>query len=372
MNKVTNLINFYNRKPKDIINDLINSYSTYPFSFREMLKAHGNKIITSIIIVRSPISNILYQTLNHLTLLQLDQRLNDYNYNQLFHLKIIINNKYSIEKESTIKFTLNNHIESHSETREVKNIPYNLTIAKLCENCLNKMGNRMFSYNAKHNNCQVFIRNLLEASGMYGNEIFIMQDIKQLFHGFTGTRKIMNTVTDIGNRVNMLTEGTGLIPSKHEHTLTTLSNSDLISICIKLKLKLVGVYMKDELNNNVKQGNYIINLQNHDENGSHWTCFIKDKDCIYYHDSFGCVPPQNEYDIFKKESDNIYYNTSDHQNIDSTSCGWWCIAFLYYMSNTKGSMMDRFKKFNKKFTNDTMKNESILKKYIDNIYFNKK
>ena len=84
-----------------------------------MLKAHGNKIITSIIIVRSPISNILYQTLNHITLGQLDERLNDYNYNQLFHLKVIINNKYSIEKESTIKFTLNNHIESHSETREV-------------------------------------------------------------------------------------------------------------------------------------------------------------------------------------------------------------------------------------------------------------
>jgi hypothetical protein len=208
MNKVTNLINFYNRKPKYIINDLVNSYTNYPFSFREMLKRHGNLIITSIVIVRSPISNILYETLNNLTLGQLDQRLNDYNYNQLFHLKVIINNKYSIEKESTIKFTLYNNIESNSETREVKNIPHNLTIAKLCENCFNLMGNRMFSYNAKQNNCQVFIRNLLEASGMYGNEIFIMQDIKQIFHGFTTTRKVMNTVTDIGNRLNMLAEGT--------------------------------------------------------------------------------------------------------------------------------------------------------------------
>ena len=136
MNKVTNLIKFYNRKPIDIINDLTMSYTNYPFSFREMLKTHGNKIITSIVIVRSPISNILYQTFNNLTLGQLDQRLNDYNYNQLFHLKIIINNKYSIEKESTIKLTNNNTIQSNSETREVKNIPHNLTIGKLCENCL--------------------------------------------------------------------------------------------------------------------------------------------------------------------------------------------------------------------------------------------
>ena len=62
-----------------------------------MLKTRGNKKITSVIIVRTPISNILYQLLNNLTLGQLEQR-----------LKIIINNKYSMEKESTIKFTNNN------------------------------------------------------------------------------------------------------------------------------------------------------------------------------------------------------------------------------------------------------------------------
>ena len=131
MNNVSNLIKFYNRKPINIINDLTIGYSNYPCSFTEMLKTHGNKIITSIIIVRFPISNILYQILNNLTLGQLEQRLNDYNYNKLFHLKIIINNKYSIEKESAIKFSLNNNIQPNSETREVKNIPYNLTIEKL-------------------------------------------------------------------------------------------------------------------------------------------------------------------------------------------------------------------------------------------------
>ena len=353
MNKVSNLIKFYNREPINIINDLTIGYSNYPFSlFRDLLKTHGHKIITSIIIVRTPISNILYQILNNLTLGQLEERLKDYNYNQLFHLKIIINNKYSIEKESTIKFSLNNNIQSNSETIEVKNIPYNLTIGKLLENCLNKIGKeKMFSYNAKQNNCQVFIRNLLEASGMYDNQNFIMQDIKQIFHEFTGT---------------------GLIPSKskQEHKLTTLTNSDIYSICIKLKLKLNGIYMKDELKAPLAQGNYIINLQNHDENGSHWTCFIKDKNNIYYYDSFGVVMPQNQYDIFRNESENIYYNTSDDQCIDSTSCGWWCIAFLYFMNTTKGPMLNRMKKFDKKFNKkNTIENEIDLKNYIDKIYF---
>jgi len=370
MNKVANLVKFYNRKASDIIKDVYQGYNHYPFSFREMLKKHGNEIITSIVIVRSPLSNILHQILNSLTLGHLENRLNEYDYNSLFHLKVIINNKYSIEKESTIKFTQSNHISAHSETREVKHIPYNLTISKMCENCFNQIGDSMFSYNSKHNNCQAFIKNLLEASGMHGNEIFIMQDVKQIFHGLTGTRQIINTVTDIGNRLNMLSEGAGL--SKHKQKLTTLSNSELMSIALKIKLKLNGIYMKDELKTPLKQGCYIINLQNHDEPGSHWTCFIKDKDCIYYHDSFGAVPPQNEYDIFSHEMDNIYTNTSDHQNIDSSSCGWWCIAFLYYMTNSKGNMLDRMKKFNKKFITDTKRNELILKKYIDRIYLNNK
>ena len=372
MNKISNLINFYNRKPIDLINDLKNNYKNFPFSYREMLNKHGDENITSIIIVRSPLSNILYQMLNSLTLGQLDERLNESNYSNLFHLKIIINNKYSIEKEATIKFTLSNYIPPHSEIKEVKQIPYNLSIGQININCFNKMGNDMFSYNSKNNNCQVFIKNLLECSGIHGYEIFILQDIKKIFHGFTVARKIINTITNIDNRLNMLTEGAGLSHSKHELLLTTLSNSDLMSISLKLKLKLVGIYMKDELKVPLNEGNYIINLQNHDEPGSHWCCFIKHQNDIYYNDSFGIVMPQNEYDIFKSESDNIYYNTSEHQNIDSSSCGWWTIMFLYFMKVSKGSMIDRFKKFNSKFTIDTVSNEKVLLKYIDKIYFNKK
>ena len=129
--------------------------------------------------------------------------------------------------------------------------------------------------------------------------------------------------------------------NKRSYRLTTLTNSDLYSICIKLKLKLNGIYMKDVLPSDLKEGNYIINLQNHDESGSHRTCFIKDKNNIYYYDSFAVVPPQNAYDIFIKNSKNLYYIDKYDQNIDATSCGWWVIAFLFYMTNTKGFMLDR-------------------------------
>ena len=88
------------------------------------------------------------------------------------------------------------------------------------------------------------------------------------------------------------------------YKLSTLSNSDLYSICIKLELKLNGIYMKDEIPSDLKEGNYI-NLENKNQSGSHWTCFIKSKNNIYYYYSFGVVPPQNIYDISLKNCLNI-------------------------------------------------------------------
>jgi len=154
------------------------------------------------------------------------------------------------------------------------------------------------------------------------------------------------------------------------YKLSTLSNSDLYSICIKLKLKLNGIYMKDEMPTNLKEGNYIINLENSNQSGSHWTCFVKDKDDIFYYDSFGVIFPQNQYEIFKKNADNIYYIDEHDQFLDSTSCGWWVVTFLYFINNTKGDMLNNMKKFDKKFNNKNRKeNEIELREYIDKIYF---
>jgi hypothetical protein len=109
--------------------------------------------------------------------------------------------------------------------------------------------------------------------------------------------------------------------------------------------------MKDQLPSDLKEGCYIINLENSNQSGSNWTCFIKDKNNVYYYDSFAVVPPQNAYDIFLKNVDNIYYIDKHDQNIGATSCGWWCIAFLYFMNTTKEPMLNKMKKFDKKFNN---------------------
>ncbi len=89
-------------------------------------------------------------------------------------------------------------------------------------------------------------------------------------------------------------------------------------------IKLNGVYMKDELNlNNLKNGNYIMNLQNHDQEGSHWCAIVKKGKELYYFDPFGEFAPENEQQIFIQQHDFVHYSKYQVQNVKSKYCGCW-------------------------------------------------
>ena len=86
-----------------------------------------------------------------------------------------------------------------------------------------------------------------------------------------------------------------------------------------------GVYMKDQLPDKLERGSYIVNLQSSkDGGGTHWVCLYYTPNFSYYYDSFGFVPPlkiQNKIIPY-------IYNDMEIQDIDSTACGFHCVAFL--------------------------------------------
>ena len=150
-----------------------------------------------------------------------------------------------------------------------------------------------------------------------------------------------------------------------------LTNFDLINLSKELHLKLNGVYMKDELKTNLKNGNYILNLENHNQGGSHWVCFIKHNKSIYYFDSFGVQMPQNELDIFKQNHDNIFYSNVQIQSITSILCGYFCIAYLYCVNKFNGNIDDKILKFQKLFNwNNQKNNDKVLKLLYKQIIYN--
>jgi hypothetical protein len=134
------------------------------------------------------------------------------------------------------------------------------------------------------------------------------------------------------------------------------SNTELLEILKKYNIKINGVFAKDQIKKPLKDGFYIINLDNSDGNGTHWTALYKINDAFsIYWDSFGFPPPENIENIFYKYD----YNKKQIQDIDSTSCGFYCVAFIKFLSD-KSDKLGAFKTFCNLFGKSTSDNEFIL------------
>ena len=147
--------------------------------------------------------------------------------------------------------------------------------------------------------------------------------------------------------------------------MNALSNVDIEKICGDT---IIGVFSKDEVPN-LKEGYYIINLEDHrDSRCGHWTVFYycnpsSSRPSLYF-DSFGFVPPK---DIEAKLSPSYIYNAKQIQHIESTACGFFCIAFVAYTSKSSfgraPTRMD-FQRFCGLFSKDTKVNDEILNKLL--------
>jgi hypothetical protein len=144
--------------------------------------------------------------------------------------------------------------------------------------------------------------------------------------------------------------------------INTLSNSDIDEILKNYKIDYNGIFQKDCLPKKLLNGFYIINLQSSsDGNGTHWLSLYKVNDgySIYF-DSMGFLPPKDiENKLYKYE-----YNDKQIQGLNSSSCGFFCIAFILFLSKFKNNINKAFETFISLFSNDSKKNEVILYKLL--------
>jgi hypothetical protein len=147
-----------------------------------------------------------------------------------------------------------------------------------------------------------------------------------------------------------------------------LSNLDLEYYCKLLNIPLFSVLSKDLFNDfKPKKGNYIINLNDSDEAGSHWTCLkLLNEEAIYY-DSFG-LPMPDDILMFIKRYDKkipIIYSTDQIQHFDSIYCGFFVLFWLYFFHTHK---CRHFKYLiNKHNALFNLKNKNINDKIIQNL-----
>ena len=95
-----------------------------------------------------------------------------------------------------------------------------------------------------------------------------------------------------------------------------------------------GVYSRDNLPNKIKDGAYVINLDEYKDTGTHWIALFCSRNEIVYFDSFGVehIPEEIKEFIGNK---NIKANIYRVQANDSIMCGYFCIGFIDFMLGGK-------------------------------------
>ena len=145
------------------------------------------------------------------------------------------------------------------------------------------------------------------------------------------------------------------------HKNIPMSNYDLLKWCKYLNIPINNVLSREESSpHNHKQALFIYNLEPSYMSGSHWVATYVKNGIINYFDCFGMPPFQEIVDHAKRKNMTLLHQNNQIQNINTTTCGYFCLYFLNEMSKGR-SYYDSMKVFN---IHNTMKNE----KYIENYF----
>lgn len=180
--------------------------SAVPPKVAKFLKEHGDEKITSLSIGRAPISKVVDVAVDVISAGKFGQVKKKIGFDQMFHLYLIVNNKYIFEKNELF------NVDSYSKKKDEEQlqVPLNkdITISEFLKKASTGDEKNFFrNYNAFRNNCQDLILKLLRSNGLLNESLskFIKQDIEQLVKEIGGgTVETAKEVTDTGSLINRL------------------------------------------------------------------------------------------------------------------------------------------------------------------------
>lgn len=187
-----------------------------PPDVRNFLNDFGDFQITKINVCRSPIFKEIELAARILTLGVWDKRKQEFNYDKLFHLYILITLQkghrtiiFRIEKNQVVFIT---HSQKDVDT-DCMFIPIDinkhLTFSQFISNGQQYQGDDFWLYDPLSNNCQDFVLSLLKGNHLGDNTIynFVKQNADQLVVG--PFKHIAKFTTNIASRVDILLRGLG-------------------------------------------------------------------------------------------------------------------------------------------------------------------
>jgi hypothetical protein len=137
----------------------------------------------------------------------------------MFHLFLVINEKYGLEKNEVIN-VFDPIIDANTECRDINTRANVKTIGQMMENTRIQMRNKFFAYDARSNNCQDFVTAILRTNFFSTPPevfAFVKQDAEKIFNSMPAfVSKFAKAVTDIAGRADVLIQGAGMESVKNK------------------------------------------------------------------------------------------------------------------------------------------------------------
>jgi hypothetical protein len=207
--------------------DMIPIRKNYSSTTKTFLQQYGNHPIDTIVVYRKPIQSFINTTLNIASANQFGRAVKKYGYDKLFHLYLVATVNMGtkkipilIEKNEIINIKQasdSDLLKENGAFMQVTNppVPHGLTVNQLLQSTRDKMGDdRYWQYNAFTNNCQVFIKYILDANGMMNQELldFIMQNAQAIANDslIQPVQHAVNFTTTLASKLRTLT-GRGIM-----------------------------------------------------------------------------------------------------------------------------------------------------------------
>ena len=92
----------------------------------------------------------------------------------------------------------------------------------------------------------------------------------------------------------------------------------------------LSVFSRNDLPKKIKDGAYVINLDEYADVGSHWIALFCNRNEIVYFDRFGVEHIPEEIKEFVRNK-NIKTNIFRVEEDNSITCGYFCIRFTDFM-----------------------------------------
>ena len=191
---------------------------------KKILKQYGNENIVSIRIGRRPINKLVEKAFNIISIGKWNELRNQYYYDKLFHLFLIITlqdgTKLSLEKNDIVNMNVNDSrcSEKNVDCIEIEYPQNSMTVNDLVKKPLDRIGkNNYFVYDPFKLNCQIFIKSVLETFGLYNSNInnFVYQDLTNIIENLpfyvSWVGKAVTDISAFGKKIS----GAGV---KHHNT----------------------------------------------------------------------------------------------------------------------------------------------------------